>query len=234
MAMAEIGALLKELHRLRSHIHDLQSKLDFAPKALQAQKNKMAAQDAALKAAQDEIKKLKLTINEKELAVKTTAAQVAKYEKQLDGAANKKEYDTLTQEIADGKARMNALDDETLTLMGTLEEKVAALPAIEERTKKVQAEVAQFEKGQTEQLEGWKTEKARAEGELAEVEKTIPAEMSPIYKRAVASKGHEALAAVDGRVCQSCNTEVTAQMGTELTRGNLVVCKSCGRLLYRA
>ncbi|MFO0865348.1 MAG: hypothetical protein U0744_11980 [Gemmataceae bacterium] len=232
--MAEIGALLKELHRLRSHIHDLQSKLDFAPKALQAQKNKAATQDAALKTAQEEIKKIKLTINEKELAVKTTAAQIAKYEKQLDGAANKKEFDTLTQEIADGKARIAATEDETLTLMGTLEEKIAAMPPIEERTKKVQAEVAQFEKGQGDQLAGWKTEKARAEAELAEVEKTIPADMEPVYKRAVQSKGHEALAAVDGRVCQSCFTEVTAQMGTELSRGNLVVCKSCGRLLYRA
>ncbi|MBX9682044.1 MAG: hypothetical protein K2X38_25070 [Gemmataceae bacterium] len=231
--MAEIGALLKELHRLRSHIHDLQSKLDFAPKALQAHKNKGAAQEAALKAAQDEIKKLKMTIHEKELAVKTTATQLAKHEKQLDGAANKKEYDALSQEIAEGKTRISTLDDETLTLMGTLEEQIAGLPAIEERTKKVQGEVVQFEKGQTDQLAMWKTEKTKAEGELVELEKTVPAEVAPIYKRAVQSKGHEALAAVVGLVCQSCHTEVTAQMGTELTRSNLVVCKSCGRLLYR-
>jgi len=231
--MAETGALLKDLHRLRSHIHDLQSKLDFAPKALQAQKNKAAAQQAALQAAQDEIKKLKLAISEKELAVKTTAGQIARYEKQLDTAGNKKEFDTLNHEIADGKARISTLDDETLTLMSTLEEKVAALPAIEERTKKVHAEVAQFEKGQTDQLELWKTEKARAEGELSEVEKGVPPEMALIYKRAVQGKGHDALAAVEGLVCQGCHTEVTGQMGTELTRGNLVVCKTCGRLLYR-
>lgn len=231
--MAEVGALLKELHRLRSHLHELQTRLDQGPKSLQAQKNKVAVQEAALKAAQDEIKKLKMSIHEKELSVKTTLGQIAKYEKQVESAANKKEYDALKHEIAEAKTRITTLEDESLVAMAELEEKIAALPAVEQKTAKVRADAAQFEKDYADKVARWQEEKTKAEAELAATETKIPDDMAPIYRRLVQNKGHDAIAAVEGKVCQACNTEITSQASTELTRGILVICKSCSRLLYR-
>jgi predicted nucleic acid-binding Zn-ribbon protein len=48
----------------------------------------------------------------------------------------------------------------------------------------------------------------------------------------VTAKGDDALAAVTGRSCSACYTEITAQNYNELVREQFVPCKSCGRILY--
>src|SRR3954469_3256970 len=97
--MAGTASILKELHRLRRHIKDLEAKIEQAPKQLAIHKKKLANQEEIFKQAQDHIKSLVLQTREKEGAIKSVQAQINKYLKQLDGAANKKEYDTLQSEI---------------------------------------------------------------------------------------------------------------------------------------
>jgi predicted nucleic acid-binding Zn-ribbon protein len=48
----------------------------------------------------------------------------------------------------------------------------------------------------------------------------------------MAARGADAMAAVENRTCTACYTEITAQNYHELILGQLVVCKSCGRILY--
>src|SRR5207245_8738722 len=55
--MAGPAAIIREIHRLRSHAHDLQTRIDFAPKQLKAQQNAVAKREEELKEAQETIKK---------------------------------------------------------------------------------------------------------------------------------------------------------------------------------
>lgn len=226
------AVILKELHRLRRLIKDLETKTEQAPKQLAIQQKKLANQEEIFKQVQENLKNLGTQIRDKEGSVKATQAQIKKYEKQLDEAANRKEYDTLKAEIAAEKAHISKHEDEILAMMAETEEKYAQLPQAEAVVKKARTDFAQFEKDQTERLARFVEEKARAQEELKAAEATLPDDVRPQYERLIAAKGMDIISGVNGRTCAACYTEITPQMSSELKREMFLICKNCGRMLY--
>jgi predicted nucleic acid-binding Zn-ribbon protein len=223
---------LKELHRLRRHIKDLETKIEQAPKQLGIQQKKLANQEEAFTQAQENVKGLTLQMREKEVSIKATQAQIQKYEKQLDGAANKKEYDTLKAEIAAEKSHIAKLEDEILTALADSEAKAALLPEAEKTVKKAQADFAQWDKDQKDRLQRFADDRAKSLEALKATEATLPEDIRSLYDRHIAAKGLDTLAGVNGRVCSACYTEITSQMLSELKREIFMLCKNCGRMLY--
>lgn len=226
------AAILKELHRLRRHLTELDEKIAFAPRQLALQQKRLQTQEDALVQAKEHLKRLALDIREKEGSVKATQTQIKKYEKQLDSAANKKEYDTLQLEITQEKAHVSKLEDEILAAMAESDEKTARLPDVEKQTQQARADYAQFEKDHQDKVARFGAEKTRAAEELKATEATLPGDVRAQYDRLVAAKGNEALSAVQGRICTACYTEITPQMFNELKREMFQICKNCGRMLY--
>jgi predicted nucleic acid-binding Zn-ribbon protein len=72
----------------------------------------------------------------------------------------------------------------------------------------------------------------RLETELAEAEKSLPADLKADYQRVIRSKGADGLASADDGVCSGCGQQMTLNMQNELRIARLVFCKSCGRILY--
>jgi predicted nucleic acid-binding Zn-ribbon protein len=226
------AAILKQLHHLRRLGTELQTKIEQAPKQLAIQQKKLANQEEALKAAHEHVKHLALTIREKEGSIKATQTQIKKYEKQVDEAANKKEYDTLKHEIGSEQAIISKLEDEILTMMGEQEEKTAQLPQADKTAEKARADFAQFEKDLQERLQRFESEKVRALEEMKAAEASLPPDCKPQYDRLITAKGADSLAGVNGRTCLACYTEITSQMLSELKREMFLLCKNCGRMLY--
>jgi len=230
--MAGQGPVLKEAHRLRMHIQGLETRIAQAPRQLQAQKNKLQAAEDNLKRAQDEIKQLKVKIHDREVTVKATFQQIAKWEKQRETIENKKEFEALNHEITDAQTRIKALEDEIFEAMTVAEDKAALLPNIEAITKQVRADVAQFEKDYDDRIAKFEGERAHAVAELATVDAQLSGDALLIYQKIVRARGADSLARIDGRVCTVCNTELTPQNAAEVKRGQFVLCKSCGRIMY--
>jgi predicted nucleic acid-binding Zn-ribbon protein len=228
--MAPPAHILKDIHRLKRHIKDLEGKLEQGPKAHKAHQLKVAAAEEALHKAQDGIKQLKVRIHEKEVSVKAAQQGIDKLEK--TPISNKKEYDALRVEIAAAKSSISKLEDEMLDAMGELEDKTRQIPEAEQALHKAKADAVQFEKDHQERLNRWSAERQTALQQLAEVEATLSETVRPQYDRLVSSKWADAISGVQGRICVSCYTEVTPQMSNELQRGLFVICKNCGRMLY--
>ena len=226
------AVILKELHRLRLHMQDLETRIQEAPRKQAVQAKRLANQEEALKAAHEHVKHLALTIRDKEGSVKATQQQIAKYEKQKDAAANKKEYDTLESEIKAERAHIAKVEDEILALMGEHEEKTAQLPDIEKTTQKARADFAQFEKDHAERIATLAVEKTRSLEEMKATEAMLSEDVRPKYERMVAGKGIEAFSGLQGRICSACYTEITSQMISELKLEMFISCKNCGRMLY--
>ena len=226
------AAILKELHRLRRFIKDLETKIEQAPRQLGIQQKKLANQEETFKAAQEHLKTLAMQIREKDGSIKATQTQNKKYEKQLEEAANKKEYDTLKVEIASEKAHIAKLEDEILAAMAEVEEKTAKLPEAEKIVQKARADFAQYEKDVQERLQRFAADKTKTQEELKAAEATLPEDVRSLYERHIAAKGLDTLSAVNGRVCAACYTEITSQMLSELKREMFMLCKNCGRMLY--
>src|SRR5947209_18934198 len=148
--MPGIGETFGEIHRLRRFARDLQQEIDRGPIQLKARRNFAAKIAEAHRTAQDELKKLKVSVHEKEGSLKAAHTQIAKYEKQLDDVTDKKQYDALKHEIASAQAKARALEDEILEGMSETEERTAKLPEFEKSAAKANDDVAAFEREQAE------------------------------------------------------------------------------------
>jgi predicted nucleic acid-binding Zn-ribbon protein len=228
--MATPAQILKDIHRLKRHIKDLDAKLDQGPKAHKAHQLKVTQAEEALYKAQDGIKHLKVNIHEKEVSVKVAQQGIEKLEK--TPISNKKEYDALRVEIATAQKAIHKLEDEILETMGELEDKTKAIPECEKVLQKAKAESAQFDKDHQVRLDRWSAERLSALAELRGVEGQLPEDLRIIYDRLSGSSWADAISAVHDRICANCYTEVTPQNYNELQRGLFVICKSCGRMLY--
>jgi predicted nucleic acid-binding Zn-ribbon protein len=230
--MAGIGDTLREIHRLRRHARDLQQEIDRGPIQLKAHRAKAAKVEEAFRAAQEELKKLKVTTHENEVTLKATHGQIAKYERQLDEAADKKQYDALKHEIAVAREKAQTLEDAILEGMGQVEDRSAKLPEQEQGVKQAQENLAAFEKDHAARLARLADQLRGALNDLKAAEERIPEQWRPQYQRIVNAHGADALAAVQGHACAHCHTQITVQQLHDIQTGEFICCRACGRGLY--
>ena len=230
--MSDPATFFREIHRLRRFAHDLQEQIERVPRQLKIQQAKVARQEEIQRETQEGIKRLKITAHEKEVSLKSTLNQIAKYEKQLNEATAKKEYDALQLEIKHGREKCQQLEEEVLAALSEGEEKTAQLPQLEANVKKAREEYVAFEKSVHVKLASLKEQLNQTQTQLEQGEAQIPASYRVVYNRIVASKGPDALTAVVNKTCSSCYTEITSQTYADLLAERFVVCKSCGRIQY--
>lgn len=230
--MAGPAAILRELHRLRSHAKALQNELDRGPQKLKAQEAKVGRQEEVLRQAQEDLKRLKVATHDQELTLKTKVQQIAKHERQLNEAGNKKEYDALQAEINAEKRACSQLEDQILESMEETERQAARLPELEKAIKQTKEESARAVEDIQASRHGLMEQLNEVHKKIAEAEATLPEDIKPTYQRLLGARGEDALAPVNGRTCSACYTDVTAQNYQDLTQDRFLVCKSCGRILY--
>ena len=90
----------------------------------------------------------------------------------------------------------------------------------------------QLEREQESRLTDLKRQHDEVRKQLAEHEALLPDDIKPAYDRLIASKGEDAMSAVENKNCIACYTGITAQNYNDLVQGRFLLCKSCGRILY--
>jgi predicted nucleic acid-binding Zn-ribbon protein len=232
--MAGAIGILRELHRLRRHIAGLQEEINRVPLKIRAQQAKLARQEEELKAARDALQHTKVTIHQNEVSLKQTHQQIARFEGQLREITSKKEYDALQHEIASERTKCGGVEDAILEGMTVAEEQTTRLPELEKALKAGKDELARFETTSKERVATMTEELRRTQGQLKEVEGTLPDGIRKDYERLVAAKGEDALSLAKNNTCSACYTALTEQQRNDLSAGRLVLCKSCGRIVYLA
>jgi predicted nucleic acid-binding Zn-ribbon protein len=223
---------LRECHRLRVHLRELQAEIDRGPRVRQVALDELEDARQAHQAHHDAIKALKLKQRDDEGTLKQTETRLAKLEDQLTGISAQKEYAAKESEIAQARAKKAELEDAILATIMELEEKIAAIPAVEQKWSEAQAEFKQFEVEAAERLERMLADQAACREELAKVEATLPADPKATYDSVVKAKGPDGLAGAKNRVCQGCRAAMTEVQFNELRSGTVRTCTTCGRLLY--
>ena len=230
--MAGPAFIFREIHRLRRFLRDGQEQIDRIPRQRKAYEAKLAKVEQILKDEQETIKKLKVTGSDREKTLKSTEDQIKRYQTQLESAANKKITDALTLEIAAARERCGKLEDEILGAIGEGEERQAKVPEMERAAANVRADLARYEAEVAPRKATLDAQMKEAQGQLAELDKQIPADLLEQYRRTVASQGADGFALVQNDTCTGCNTEIIRQVRLDLTRGLFLMCHSCGRILY--
>jgi hypothetical protein len=223
---------MRILHRIHTQLSDLRGRIAAGPRQIAAYTAQVAAADATRTGVQDDVKKAKMAADQKQLQLKTAEAKIHDLDGKLNACKTNREYQTLTEQIAADRMATKVLEDEILEALERIDTIKKTLPAAEsavEAARKVLAETKVRVASEATHLD---SEVQRLRGELETTERELPADMRDLYDRAVKQKGADGMAPLDGESCGGCFRQITGNMHSELLVGKVVMCRSCGRLLY--
>jgi uncharacterized protein len=227
-----IPILLKELHRLRRHLRELQTEIDLGPRVMKIQQQNLENERQAQINAHETIKQLKLKQKDDEGTLKSTELRLAKLQADLNMAGSKKEFDAKTSEIEQALAKKGELEDAILTTIGDIEQRTADLPRVDQKWIEAQAQFEQFKIDARERLDRLLEDQKATQAVLVATEKEMPPEIKGTYERLIKTYGPDGLAGVLVRSCQQCRTAITEEQRNKLINGAFVTCPNCGRGLY--
>jgi predicted nucleic acid-binding Zn-ribbon protein len=223
---------LKELHSLHSELADVQDQLKRTPLQLKSREADVTKKEAALAAARDELKKLKMATDSKELSLKSSEAKVRDYKVKLNACKTNKEFSALQDEIKNFETQNGVLEEEVLVLMTEQETKNAAIKESIALLDESKSELAKFKEVVEYKLEKLQGRVTLLQTKITEFEAQLDPGTLSEYRRLVKTRGSAALAACVNGICEACFTGQTAQSLNELMMGRVVFCKSCGAMLY--
>lgn len=230
--MPPVTSALRECHRLRVHLRNLQAEIDAGPRVLAEHTEELEAERAAHAAHYDAITKLKLKQREDEGTLKQTDARLAKLREQLESLVADKERAAKVHEIAHATEKKEGLEDAILATITELEEKHAAIPAVEAKWGAAQDEFKQFETEATERLQRMTEDTAASRTDLTAAEAKLPGDIKSTYDQIVKAKGPDGFAGAKNRVCQGCRSTMTETQFMDLRDGTFRTCINCGRMQY--
>jgi hypothetical protein len=224
--------ILRKLHRIHQQLGDLSIREQRGPRVAQAHADNIAKLEAQLAEFQGKVKTLRVSVDDKQMQLKSRAGGVDKRKLQLQEAKSNKEYQALKEQIAADEAANDVLETEVLEVMERFDE--ASRQAAEAQTalKKAREEARRSQEEFDRQTPLIQTDVTRLTDELHQVEKLLPAEFRETYARMVRQKGSEALAPILGEFCGGCNHQVPVNLITAVMLNHPVYCRSCGRMLY--
>lgn len=230
--MAVTAAVLRQLHRIHRQLSDLHERLDRGPKQVRARTAAVAQVEEQLVKSQGDIKAARVAADQKQLQLKIAETKIAELKIKLNQANTNREYQALRDQIAADEMASSVLADEILEALEKIDVLKALVPDAEKQVAKVKDDLAKLQQHVRGEEESLRAEIKRLEGELREVETAMPGDFREVYQRVVKAKGPDAMAAVEGGSCGGCYQQLTINVINEINMGRVVLCKSCGRVLY--
>jgi predicted nucleic acid-binding Zn-ribbon protein len=223
---------LRDLHELHQRIHRLRDQKERGPRQIEAKKRLLTDRHAALEQAKTELKSIKVKGHEKETERKAIEGRIAQLQTQINTAKSNKEYTTLVAE-RDAASKIKAsIEDQILEFLMKEDEKNKEVHALEADVKRIEHETSELERVTTEQTADLSHKLSGCEQQLSASEAGLPSDMRDQYRRLVGRRGADALARAADGTCTGCYTGITPQMQNQLLMNEMVLCKSCGRVLY--
>lgn len=232
--MTATADIMSHLHRLLKQLADRQERLERGPLLIKAHENRVLELQAVQTAAKQSTTEARMAADSKQLQLKTAEAKIADLQTKLNGCSSNREYQALLEQIAADKMATSVLEDEILDAMEKAE-------SLQERVKQTDenlaAGVAKFEEEKQSvatAATGFQADIAKLETELADSVKYLPDDVRVDYDRIVKTRKDDSMASVEGDICDGCYQQITPNMVSQLAMKQMVVCKSCGRMLYPA
>lgn len=226
---------LREIHSLHQRAKAIRDRLAGVPKAVAARSGMVAKKQEAVDKAKKDLQQVKVNKASKESQRKSIHQKMDDYASKLLSVKKNDEYKAIQNEIAVLKSQVNKVDDEIIECELEIETREAAVKAVELELKKVQDDLAAFQKQAEDARPADEAKLAELSQAVAEAEAIIPVDLRDKYQRIIRQKGADALAIVEEGACTGCFMSVTSQMLNDLINcDTLVFCRSCGRVLYMA
>ena len=224
---------LIDLQNIDSQIYDFESRMEIFPVKIQEIDNIIESKTEGVKQAEEELKNLQVSKNDKETDIKGKEEKIAKHESELYQIKNNKEYKALQQEIDSIKADISLIEEELITLFDNIE---SAQNNIQEEKKFFDNEKLELEKQKAQIHQEEKDLKAKVselktKRDLAQYE--IQQELLRKYKKILEHRGRTAVAKLTDDSCGGCNMQLPPQVINQIKiQKEIIQCENCSRILY--
>src|SRR6516162_544830 len=232
--LPEIEQLLR-LQHCDQRLKALRAEFETVPIEREGIKKAVAAKGSAFEQVKQQSRDFEMQRKKFELEVKARQDSIGRYKTQQFQTRKNEEFQALGHEIERLEHEVRQIEDKELELM---EESERGQKQIQQAEQELRGAKTHFDQqlAALEQKEQVLSGRVReAESEREKLAAGIDSDLLFQYDRLFASKGGDAVVAVEHEVCTGChmkNTTTTvyrAKLGREL-----IHCEQCGRILYFA
>lgn len=214
-------------------IRRLKTELKNAP----LERKGLEEQLAAARAGADGARKMQKDLEVKRAGFQSEAAtrreKIAKLKTQQMQTRKNEEFQALANEIAHCEKEVARIEDSELDAMSQLEEVAVLVATAEGHAKEAEGKVASQIADLDAKVESFKGQLAEIEANRCALAKEVEEERLNLYDRLFATKGGNAVVALEGEVCTGCHMKLTTQTALRVRAENSIThCEQCGRILY--
>ena len=238
-----MGAILDALHRLQDLERQLsiyRSKEQAILRQTRSAQRLIDKTDADYQAHRQAVQQCQIGIDQADLDVKSREATIDKHRLALNAAKTNKEYAQILTALNTEKADASKTESRILELMSEKDRLTSQGKVFEEERSKAEARIAKYQQELARYQASVKEEVDQLIAQRNAASADIPPQALQTFERVAEHMDGEAMAEIvklnsrsDDHLCGGCNMSVPLEIVNRLhTRDELVVCNSCGRILY--
>ena len=224
--------LLLKLQDMDYDLGELERSKYYLPDMIGNLEKEIEDTKVVLQSSEEELKEKTLSIKRFEGDLQTHNAELDKLQKQMKFIKTNREYDALTNEMANHKLKISEIEEQTLALMTGVDE-------LKERIEEYKKKLEEITKTNTVQLEHLREElnsiedkMKMKEGERKNITIRIDKKFLATYERVKKGKGQQVVVALRKRACTGCYKSLPPQRIQEIKmEEELITCDNCGRIL---
>ena len=222
LILQEIDARLRALHQEERDI----------PLRKEQEKSRLAGAQSALTEAQTALKNAQARVDEVELDVKVRREKINTLRGQQVSLKTNKEFAAMNLEIATIEGQIDTLESRQVVAMDNVVPARAHVSECEKQLQNDKSVVDGYLKELDARLAAVQADVRQAEIERNEALKAVPNAFAIVYGRLL-ERRWPPVAALEGNACGGCHLTQPPSVSHVVRRNNsLVVCQTCGRILY--
>jgi len=176
-----------------------------------------------------------MEVEKKKLEVEAQAKrdQIGKFKGQQFQTRKNEEFQALSNEIKHAEEDIQKIEDRELELMDQIEKQRVIGAGADKESARIKNMLNQQLVDIDAKAKVIESQVEELEAERKKLAEGIDEDLLNRYERLFASKGDEAVVAVEHEVCMGCHMKITTQTAVRV-KGNreIVSCEQCGRILY--
>ncbi len=227
----EMEMLLK-LQNVDYDLGELERSKDYLPEMINNLEREMEETKNALQTSEQELKEQNLLHNKLDMELATLNQELARFQKQMLAIKTNKEYDALTNEIANRKIKISTTEEEILKILTHMDD-------LKEKITRYKKKLEDIEKNNTAQLVHLREELNSIEdkvkikkGDRKNITVRIDKKLLATYERVKKGRGDQVVVTIRKRACGACYKGIPPQMIQEIRKGEIIyTCDNCGRIL---
>ncbi len=225
--------MLKKVQVLDKEIYDLGVFVSELPAKLSQLDQEIESKKALYNQHEEEIKKIKLAVKEKELELGKKDGEISKLDGQLAQLKTNKDYTAMVEQIAGIKADKGMLEEKILLDWDNVEKLNAGR---EEEKKKFSGEeqkINQQKKSLEDEVKQAQEKIGKLKEERKHILEPVSQEVKALYEKILLKREGVALVKIEGENCGGCQFLMRPQIINEVRMlQEITLCERCTRILY--